>query len=405
MRIHALRLLALTLLGGCATPQDAALWLDAHSPENSDGTPTETYDATAEPSLDGDADLAPDASPGADATPADATPADATPADATPAFDAAPDSDADAAPNDDAGPAFDAAPDPDSEPAPDHGPCAVRGTPGTCLHIDDCAGTATPGFCPGPAAIQCCTDQPPPDPDPGPGPDPALDCDPADHPQPNADLHPPPGLDNCPAGMAAIEAFCIDRWEATLLEITPEGTERPWSPYHNPGNSTVRAIATPGAIPQGYIDAHRAQRACMASGKRLCTDAEWLRACQFTDARTYPYGPARRPGLCNDARARHPAIELFPDAPNPFALIQHPCINQLPESLAPTGAHPECITPEGIFDLMGNLHEWTADPAGTFRGGFYVDTIVNGNGCLYRTTAHDRSHWDYSTGFRCCADR
>jgi hypothetical protein len=53
---------------------------------------------------------------------------------------------------------------------------------------------------------------------------------------------------------------------------------------------------------------------------------------------------------------------------------------------------------------VGNLHEWTADPAGTFRGGFYVDTKLNGPGCLYATTAHDSSHWDYSTGFRCCAD-
>ena len=39
--------------------------------------------------------------------------------------------------------------------------------------------------------------------------------------------------------------------------------------------------------------------------------------------------------------------------------------------------------------MMGNLHEWTADPAGTFRGGYYVDTVINGNGCLYATTAHD----------------
>lgn len=54
--------------------------------------------------------------------------------------------------------------------------------------------------------------------------------------------------------------------------------------------------------------------------------------------------------------------------------------------------------------MMGNLHEWTADPAGTFRGGFYVDTLLNGPGCLYKTTAHDIHHWDYSTGFRCCAD-
>jgi sulfatase modifying factor 1 len=39
-----------------------------------------------------------------------------------------------------------------------------------------------------------------------------------------------------------------------------------------------------------------------------------------------------------------------------------------------------------------------------FRGGYYVDTSLNGNGCLYATTAHDTSYWDYSTGFRCCAD-
>ena len=53
--------------------------------------------------------------------------------------------------------------------------------------------------------------------------------------------------------------------------------------------------------------------------------------------------------------------------------------------------------------MMGNLHEWTADPAGTFRGGFYADTRVNGDGCGYRTTAHSAGYSDYSTGFRCCA--
>ena len=44
------------------------------------------------------------------------------------------------------------------------------------------------------------------------------------------------------------------------------------------------------------------------------------------------------------------------------------------------------------------------DPAGTFRGGFFVDTQLNGNGCLYVTTVHDTTYADYSTGFRCCAD-
>ncbi|PKN55189.1 MAG: hypothetical protein CVU56_22615 [Deltaproteobacteria bacterium HGW-Deltaproteobacteria-14] len=60
---------------------------------------------------------------------------------------------------------------------------------------------------------------------------------------------------------------------------------------------------------------------------------------------------------------------------------------------------------EGAYDLMGNLHEWVDDADGTFRGGFYMDPIINGEGCLYETTAHDAQHQDDSTGFRCCADR
>ena len=58
----------------------------------------------------------------------------------------------------------------------------------------------------------------------------------------------------------------------------------------------------------------------------------------------------------------------------------------------------------GAYDMMGNLHEWTADPEGTFRGGFYVDTQINGPGCTYVTTAHPTTWHDYSTGVRCCSD-
>jgi hypothetical protein len=39
---------------------------------------------------------------------------------------------------------------------------------------------------------------------------------------------------------------------------------------------------------------------------------------------------------------------------------------------------------------------------GTFRGGYYLDTHINGNGCEYKTTAHSVKYRDYSTGFRCC---
>ena len=54
--------------------------------------------------------------------------------------------------------------------------------------------------------------------------------------------------------------------------------------------------------------------------------------------------------------------------------------------------------------FSGSYDEWTADPNGTFRGGYYVDTVINGPGCLYTTTAHDTSYVSFSTGFRCCVD-
>jgi hypothetical protein len=52
--------------------------------------------------------------------------------------------------------------------------------------------------------------------------------------------------------------------------------------------------------------------------------------------------------------------------------------------------------------MVGNIHEWTDDAS--FRGGYYLDTQMNGEGCDYRTTAHSANYYDYSTGFRCCAD-
>ena len=41
----------------------------------------------------------------------------------------------------------------------------------------------------------------------------------------------------------------------------------------------------------------------------------------------------------------------------------------------------------GVYDMVGNLHEWTNDPNGTFQGGYYLDTHKNGDGCSYRTVA------------------
>jgi len=271
--------------------------------------------------------------------------------------------------------------------------CTASGIPGTCLDVSVCTGTRMPtaGLCPGPANIQCCT------------PRYAVACDPNAVVLPNAGLTEDGPDSGCPPSMQQVTTFCMDRYEAALDEVLPDGGTRAWSPYINPGTTRVRARSLRGAVPQGYISGTQAAAACAEAGKRLCTDTEWLRACRGPSSTLYPYGPMRMPGVCNDARGTHPAVELYgTSAAWIYSHIDSPCLNRLDGGLLRAATKTGCVSAEGVFDLMGNLHEWTADPAGTFRGGFYVDTVINGNGCSYVTTAHDTSHWDYSTGFRCC---
>ena len=220
-------------------------------------------------------------------------------------------------------------------------------------------------------------------------------------------------IDRCPADMALVDdRVCVDRWEGAIVEIVPGGPERLWSPYVpiDGHEGSVRAVSRPGVIPQGYISGKQAEGVCRASGKRLCASGEWQNACRGPEHTQFPYGEARRAGVCNDdIRPIHPVPEagvllgitgghLWSEGMN------QAIINQLPDTLLPTGERAECTNGYGVFDMVGNLHEWVDEADGTFRGGYYMDTSHNGEGCSYATTAHDFTYHDYSTGFRCCMD-
>ena len=275
--------------------------------------------------------------------------------------------------------------------------CEVKGAAGLCLETVDCVGDhmSYAGYCPGPSQVQCCV------PDSGTG---TTDCDPDAPVYINEGLVEAPGLGGCPPGMVPVDDFCIDQYEAFLVELDADDEELPWSPYHNPGAHRVRAKSAYGAIAQGYINQIQASAACQEAGKRLCTDNEWLLACRGSAANIYPYGDTRQAGVCNDARS-HPAVEYYgTNADWIWSALDNACISQLDDTVDGSGSNAGCVSEYGAYDMMGNVHEWTANSTGVFRGGFYADTSINGEGCLYDTEAHNVSHWDYSTGFRCCAD-
>ena len=152
----------------------------------------------------------------------------------------------------------------------------------------------------------------------------------------------------------------------------------------------------PGVKPKVYTNATTAREACAAAGKRLCTAAEWRRACAGPDgASRFGYGAQYEAGRCHVARALgsgHTSI-MDPEA-----------------EVAASGAHPRCATPEGVFDLVGNAEEWVED---RWRG----QTAMLEGGAWYTWTGYadctgrysrepdyrlQEGKRVYSAGFRCC---
>jgi len=212
----------------------------------------------------------------------------------------------------------------------------------------------------------------------------------------------------CPAEMELVQGrYCVDRFEASTVEVHGDGTTEPHSPFLPVTGLRVRAVSRKGVVPQAYISRNQAEGACREAGKRLCSDREWIGACKGPTGTRFPYGNERKENYCVDTNRTAPLLKLFAGLGRGRYFskpMNDPRLNQQTGTVAPTGSFTNCTNGFHVYDMVGNVHEWTADPKGTFRGGYYLDTHINGDGCDYRTVAHEATYHDYSTGFRCCAD-
>ncbi len=243
----------------------------------------------------------------------------------------------------------------------------------------------------------------------------------------------------CPAEMARVGAFCIDRWEIHTVdvatgeplspfyppeprlltfahdfwsaELTQVGPERarvlplPRVPDHQRGTFAPRAVSSPGTLPQGYMTYYSAKRACENAGKRLCTEEEWVRACRGRRGTKHPYGANFEPGRCNVFRQLHPAYELHGNSslghldPRLHLVLEEGTRPLL--LLTGQAAHCASLASDGeVYDMVGNLDEWIDDPEGTFLGGFYSRSTREG--CDAKIEGHAPQYTDYSLGTRCC---
>ncbi|HEX6765038.1 MAG TPA: SUMF1/EgtB/PvdO family nonheme iron enzyme [Polyangiaceae bacterium] len=232
----------------------------------------------------------------------------------------------------------------------------------------------------------------------------------------------------CPGEMTLVGDACVDRYEAHLVRKKDDGTLAPHPPYLRPSPGVFVAKSEPGVRPQAYISRIEAESACDNAGKRLCSVTEWYRACRGADDTTYPYGAGFVAGRCNVGKPHLLSI-LHGSDPKAWLYDEHfndPELDQRPGFLANTGEFAGCVSSYGVYDLVGNLHEWVSDRVdtslatklpltegirgrlrantgkGIFMGGFFSTTNQHGNGCNFVTMAHEPKYHDYSTGFRCC---
>lgn len=174
--------------------------------------------------------------------------------------------------------------------------------------------------------------------------------------------------------VVAVRAFSLDRSEVThhqFQKCVRAGLCKPL------GDS---ALVEPGR-PVTSISATDAEQFCAFQAGRLPTPAEWIYAASGSEGRRFPWGPH---GLvCRRAA---------------FGLVDGPCAH---EGILPdwAGAHPDGQTPEGVFDLAGNVSEWTRDEQGTtsVRGGSFRSRTA---GELKVWSTHPPRPGD-DVGFRC----
>jgi formylglycine-generating enzyme len=158
-----------------------------------------------------------------------------------------------------------------------------------------------------------------------------------------------------------------------------------------------------GAYPIIMVSWYEAGELCAEDGKRLCTEAEWTFACEGEEASPYPYGYVRDPDACVVDQQWHPFKETAMQPRNGSAAMAE--MDRLWQGVQ-SGSRPRCRSPFGVYDMTGNVDEWTrsvreGERPSILKGGYWGPVRTR---CRPSTRSHDENHTFYQQGLRCCSD-
>src|SRR5207253_36018 len=125
----------------------------------------------------------------------------------------------------------------------------------------------------------------------------------------------------CPSNMVRVRDYCMDRYEAPNRR---------------------------GARPLAMQSANDAVAWCSEHHKRVCTEDEWIAACEGEEHRAYPYGAEHVDGRCNDDKPWRKVDEAtLAKWPSPEA---HEHARDLYQA-TPSGWKRRCASEAGVRDL------------------------------------------------------
>lgn len=200
----------------------------------------------------------------------------------------------------------------------------------------------------------------------------------------------------CPSDMTQVQGesgpFCIHTYELKV-EVEQEilAKRKVLSP-----SPEIRS--EPGLIPSN-VTFDQARAICDAHGMHLCTSAEWEDACDGS-----PGSEPEQPGS-------PPAGRTYATPDGSYHTGQCGVSSMAPyfrPPEQPTGSYPDCKTPEGVVDLLGNIWEWVdpqvKDSSGAIltdkRGGAHYSSFPPP--CRSHALGTHPRDFLGSTGFRCC---